>query len=85
MVLASAVSLTIWQVGKTSAITDRVLDLRIPTAEASLTMLNGINHSLAALRGWMLLGKDKFKQERAKAWSEDIEPSLAKMKNFSRS
>ncbi len=84
MVLASAVSLTIWQVGKTSAITDRVLDLRTPTAEASLTMLNGINHSLAALRGWMLLGKDKFKQERAKAWSEDIEPSLAKMKNFSR-
>lgn len=83
MILISAVLITIWQVSRTTTVTNRVIELRTPTAEASLSMLNGINHSLAALCGWMILGKDKFKQERAKSWSEEIEPSLAKMKNFS--
>ncbi len=45
-------------------------------------MLNGMNHSLAALRGWIILGKDKFKDERAIAWSKEIEPALATMKEF---
>lgn len=47
-------------------------------------MLNGINHSLAALRGWMILGKDKFKVEREKAWSEEITPSLNTMQEFAK-
>ncbi len=81
-VLVAAVATTIWQVRRTTAVTNRVVDLRAPTAQASLGMLNGINHSLAALRGWMILGKDKFKDERAKAWSEEIEPAMAEMKQF---
>ncbi|MEO2047634.1 MAG: methyl-accepting chemotaxis protein [Pirellulales bacterium] len=83
LILACAVTITIWQVGRTAIVTNRVIDLRTPTAQASLEMMNGMNHSLAALRGWMILGKDKFKNERAKAWSEEIDPSLAKMKEFS--
>ena len=82
LVLVGAVSTTIWQVRRTAAVTNRVVDLRVPTAQASLGMLNGINHSLAALRGWIILGKDKFKVERAKAWSEEIEPALTTMKTF---
>ena len=83
LVLIGAVVTTIWQVRRTADVTNRVVDLRAPTAQASLGMLNGINHSLAALRGYMILGKDKFKNERAKAWQEEIEPSLATMKDFS--
>jgi hypothetical protein len=30
----------------------------------------------------MILGKDKFKVERGKSWSEGIEPSLNKMEGF---
>ena len=60
-----------------------MVDLRVPTANASLMMVNGMNHSLAALRGWMLLGKEKFKTERSNAWSEEIDPSLKTMKEFS--
>jgi len=67
-----------------AGITNKVNNLRVPTARASLEMLNGINHSLAALRGWMILEKDKFKNERAKAWSQEIEPSLAAMTQFSK-
>jgi CHASE3 domain sensor protein len=83
LVLTSAVAITIWQVGRTATVTNRIVDLRAPTTQASLGMMNGMNHSLAALRGWMILGKDKFKEERAKAWSEEIDKSLATMRESS--
>lgn len=83
LVLVGAITTTIVKVQHTAEITNRVVDLRVPTAQASLGMLNGINHSLAALRGWIILGKDKFKDERYIAWSQDIEPALAIMEEFS--
>ncbi|MFT4579242.1 MAG: CHASE3 domain sensor protein, partial [Nitrospinales bacterium] len=74
----------IWQTKQVKEVSDKVVDLRVPTAQNSLMMLNGINHSLAALRGWMILGKDKFKVEREKSWSQEIQPSLNKMEAFSK-
>ncbi|MCF8723778.1 methyl-accepting chemotaxis protein [Nitrospina gracilis] len=65
------------------AITKRVVTLRTPTAHSSLMMLNGMNHSLASLRGWVILGDPKFKEERATAWNEQIEPSLQKLHELS--
>ncbi len=53
----------------------RISELRMPTAQSSLMMLNGINHALSSLRGWMILGKDKFKQERQFAWETEIDAS----------
>jgi len=82
LILVVAVLTSIWQVGKTSTVTNRVMTLRAPTSQSSLAMLNGINHSLAALRGWIILSKDKFKKERAKAWNDEINPSLKTMKTF---
>ncbi len=43
----------------------RISQLRAPTAQASMKVLNGINYSLASLRGWMLLGTEKSKTDRA--------------------
>ncbi|VAX31914.1 Methyl-accepting chemotaxis sensor/transducer protein [hydrothermal vent metagenome] len=83
LILLVTIVVTMYQTGKSGAITHRVVDLRVPTTQASLMMLNGMNHSLAALRGWMLLGKDKFKTERATAWTEEIEPSMQRLKDFS--
>ena len=82
MVLLSAVLTTVWQVGKTNTITNRVIDLRAPTSQTSISLLNGVNYSLAALRGWIILGKDKFKDQRAEAWSEGIEKPLAAMDKY---
>ncbi len=82
LVLAAAVLITIQQVEKSNKVTNRIIELRAPTARTSLSMQNGINHSLAALRGWIILGKDKFKEERAKAWSEELDTSLADMKKY---
>nr|WP_169713974.1 methyl-accepting chemotaxis protein [Oceanicoccus sagamiensis] len=83
LVLLTTVLVTMSEIKKTNEISNRVIDLRAPTARASLEMLNGINHSLAALRGWIILGSDKFKQERNMSWQEEIEPALASMKDFS--
>jgi methyl-accepting chemotaxis protein len=79
LILMGVVLLTIQQVRTMEVITKRVVDLRTPTAHASLMMLNGINHSLASLRGWILLGDPKFQTERALAWAEQINPSLKQM------
>ena len=67
----------------TEEINGRVIHLRQPTVLASTETVNGINHSLAALRGWMILGRDQFKAERRKAW-EEIDESFAKLEKFSK-
>ncbi|MCH7500906.1 MAG: HAMP domain-containing protein [Nitrospinae bacterium] len=84
LILLITVSLAIWQTNSTKVLTDRVVDLRTPTLQASMAMMNGINHSLAALRGWMLLHKDKFKNERGIAWEDEIDPAATQMAEFSR-
>ena len=76
LVLMGVVLLTIQKVRTMEKITKRVVELRTPTAHASLMMLNGINHSLASLRGWIILGDQKFQKERSIAWEEQINPSL---------
>ncbi|MFT4579922.1 MAG: methyl-accepting chemotaxis protein [Nitrospinales bacterium] len=79
LILMGVVLLTIQQVRTMEIITKRVVELRTPTAHASLMMLNGINHSLASLRGWILLGDQKFITERSIAWEDQINPSLKLM------
>jgi methyl-accepting chemotaxis protein len=79
------VLVTIAKISSSNDITNKVLKLRVPTTLSSMEMINGMNHSLAALRGWIILGKDKFKDERSIAWSKEIEPALDKMTKFSKS
>ncbi|MDH5764297.1 MAG: methyl-accepting chemotaxis protein [Nitrospinota bacterium] len=83
-ILLVTVGLAIWQTNSTKAVTDRVVELRSPTLQASMSMMNGINHSLAALRAWMILGEGKFKTERGIAWNDEIDPSMAQMMEFSK-
>lgn len=82
LILVAIVTTTIWQANRVTELNRRIMELRAPTARSSLMMLNGINHSLAALRGWMILGKDKFRAERRQAWKEEIEPSLKTLETF---
>ena len=84
LLLVAAISFTFYEVSQTQKLTDRMVDLRVPTAQASLGMLNGVQESLAGLRGWMLLGNDKFKDDRSNAWNKWIDPSLATMNEMSK-
>lgn len=83
LILMGVVLTTIQHVKKVEELSKRLVHLRTPTAHSSLMMLNGINHSLAALRGWIILGDDKFKVERAQAWDDQIQPSLDTMESLS--
>ncbi len=62
--------ITIYEVQDTKRLTDRIVELRTPTAQASSSLTNAVNASLAALRGWMLTGNPEFKIERAADWAE---------------
>jgi len=77
LILATSSISSILQIASITNNANKVVELRIPTAQASASVLNGVNHALAALRGWMLLGKDKFKVERKLAWDTEIDPAIA--------
>ena len=84
LLLVAAISITIYQVNQAKQLTDRMVDLRVPTAQASLGMLNGMQESLAGLRGWMLLGNPVFKEVRQGAWDNWIDPSLNTLDKMSK-
>jgi methyl-accepting chemotaxis protein len=69
-VLVALVLITVWQISSISKINDRIVELRVPTSTASLGLVNNINSSLAALRGWMITGGQNFKVERAATWAD---------------
>ncbi len=82
-VLIAVVLFTISSVSSSNELTGRVIDLRAPTAKLGVQLLNGLNYSLANLRGYMLLGAEKFKTERARSWDDQINPSLDRMTTLS--
>ncbi|MBL1260333.1 MAG: methyl-accepting chemotaxis protein [Thiotrichaceae bacterium] len=75
--------ITLWQVSTTKQLTHKVSELRTPTAFASANLLTGINHELAALRGWMITGDDTFKEKRLTFWQNEIEPAMAVLRSMS--
>jgi len=82
LMLTVAVGTTVWQTHKSGLIFDELRELRVPTTQTSLSMLNGVNESLASLRGWVILGKDKFREERRQAWDEKILPDIKKLETL---
>lgn len=83
LILAISSISSIFQITSITNNANKVVELRIPTAQASASVLNGVNHALAALRGWMLLGEEKFKTERKLAWDTEIIPAIATLNNMS--
>ncbi|MEE9140934.1 MAG: methyl-accepting chemotaxis protein [Alphaproteobacteria bacterium] len=70
LMLAVAVAITVWKINSIETITGRIVELRMPTSAASSNMVRNIYASLASLRGYMLTGKDGFKQERVGVWAD---------------
>ncbi len=66
----------------------RLIDMRLPTVMAGMSLTDGIHLSLAGLRGYIILGKDpakaeKFKVERLSGWKQ-IDLAVQQMDDFSR-
>jgi methyl-accepting chemotaxis protein len=51
------------KINELTVVQNRLTELRTPTVLAGRDMLNGINASLAALRGYMILGDESNKAE----------------------
>ncbi len=82
-IIITLVGITVFQVSSVSNINDRVVELRVPTSNASQGMVNGINASLAGLRGYMITGNQTFKDQRAATWTE-IDQIRAEMDELSK-
>ncbi|TWT37001.1 Signal transduction histidine-protein kinase BarA [Posidoniimonas corsicana] len=54
-----------------------------PTLRESMRARAAVQRSLAALRGWIVLGDPELKGIRRRAWTDDIEPSLAELRKSS--
>tara|TARA_R110000822_G_scaffold66775_3_gene162931 strand:- start:18962 stop:20977 length:2016 start_codon:yes stop_codon:yes gene_type:complete len=77
LILAMSSISSIFQITSITQDANKVVELRIPSSQAGASVLNGVNHALAALRGWMLLGKEEFKHDRMLAWDTEITPAIA--------
>jgi PAS domain S-box-containing protein len=78
--LCIALATVMW----TRSIGVRLAELDAPMAETSARTLVGLQRSLAGLRGWMALGGKSFRQERRRAWADEIEPSLERLEKLVR-
>ncbi len=79
--MLTTITYTIRQVGETAEQTEETLSHHGPAVRANRVLLSGIQHSMTALRGWVLLGKQSFKTERQKAWDLEIYPALATLRD----
>ncbi len=84
IVISSAVGY--WKLTDVNTVEKRIIELRQPTVLAGRDLLNGINQSLAGLRGYMILGADPdkaelFKKNRAQAW-QNIDQAVTEFDRF---
>lgn len=83
-IILLAVGTTLFQANKIATESHRIVNLRMPTANSSQALLNNINSSLAALRGWMITGNPAFKTQRKDIWT-DIAKVTSEMNTLSKS
>jgi len=82
IILIAAVFSTLIKTASIDQITEEIVEVRMPSADTSSQMVNHINASLAALRGWLLTADDGFKDDRIAIW-EEIHNTTAKMDSLS--
>ncbi|MFT5471287.1 MAG: PAS domain S-box-containing protein [Verrucomicrobiales bacterium] len=54
-----------------------------PMAQESRSALQGVERTLAQLRGWVVIRDEKFRQQRRSAWADQIDPAMASLKALS--
>ncbi len=61
----------------------RLSVVRGPTVRSSTLALSGVQHSLAALRGWVALEDTTFQVERRSAWADEVKPAVDSLQALS--
>lgn len=57
----------------------RLADLHAPAVHESTVAQIGLERSVGALRGWVVLGNPRFKSERKEAWKGEIRPAIERL------
>ena len=70
LILATTVLFIDFRLAGIGEAQDNVINLRMPTNVAGHDLVNGINYSLAALRGYIILNDTRFKEQRQEAWQQ---------------
>lgn len=84
LIIAITVGFTLWQVNDVKEIAKRITEQRVPATRMCLEIHNGINHSAAALRGYLLINNPALKAERKEVWANEINTSLNRLKQLSK-
>jgi methyl-accepting chemotaxis protein len=72
-----------YSINTVTIVQNRVMNGRQPTVEATAGVLNGVNDTLASLRGYMILGGEKFTSGRATAW-QSLDQDIAALDKLSK-
>jgi len=88
LMLAFVAAYTLFQLNEAHDISDRVIKIRQPTVRSGMLLEDGIDLSLAGLRGYMILGSEPakallFKKERNDGWGK-IDRAIIQLDNFSK-
>ena len=83
LIMATVVLINIGQINRNQGVIEGMVDLQAPLVQASLKLETGISASLAALRGWMVLGDNQFVEARQAAIDELVRPALGQLQSLS--
>jgi methyl-accepting chemotaxis protein len=75
-ILVVVIAVNFWQARHSAAITQGMVEERLPMTTAGSELVANVQGSLAALRDWMLTGSEAFKHDRADSWQR-IETNVA--------
>ncbi|TWT91036.1 Autoinducer 2 sensor kinase/phosphatase LuxQ [Pseudobythopirellula maris] len=64
-------------------VADQLARVQGPTVRETMRLKAGVHRSLAALRGWVVLGDETYRNDRALAWDQDIEPAMRALHQLS--
>ena len=63
----------------------RLAQVEAPSVRHSTYALSGVQRSLVALEGWVVLGEQRFLDERALAWNQNVRPAMDHIEELSHS
>lgn len=79
LMLCLAFSARLWFVSEIVETSKTIRNVNMPIIEDTAKLLNGINHSMSVLRGWVMTGDEAFRQERKEVWERDIKKTYRQM------
>ncbi|WP_186297730.1 HAMP domain-containing methyl-accepting chemotaxis protein [Sedimenticola selenatireducens] len=77
--MAIVVVINLIQINRNNELTTKMVDTQAPLVQESLKLKSGIDASLAALRGWMVLNDPKFRETRKQIIELEIMPALTQL------